>query len=91
MSTNPDTPVSSVNLRWTKPDEGCTVCGSQVTVQLHPHRGRQCPDHITVPPGPFRRDLADDMCDLGRIDAAFAYLRAWLLHQAGLRFAAVTL
>lgn len=70
---------------------GCTGCGSQATVQLHPRHGRLCPDHAvlpTVPDGPFRPDLADDMVQLGRADAAFRYLSAYLSAECDRRFGA---
>jgi hypothetical protein len=66
--------------------EGCTGCGTQATVLLHPHEGRRCPACMTIPPGPFRRDLADDMVEIGRAHGAFAYLTGWLLREAGERF-----
>lgn len=69
-----------VQLTATPTIKGCTApgCDSQRTVQLHPYHGRQCPEHVTLPPGPFRADLAADMVAMGHPSAAFAYLRAWL-------------
>lgn len=66
---------------------GCTGCGEQRTVQLHPHLGRRCPVHATVPPGPFQADFAADMVDAGRADAAFGYLAAYLVRETSERFA----
>lgn len=68
---------------------GCSAsrCGDQRTVQLHPHLGRRCSSHITVPPGPFRSDFAADMVEMGRADASFAYLDAWLTREIRDRFA----
>ena len=79
-----------VFLVGTSPTEGCTApnCGTQDTVLLHPHHGRQCPEHITLPPGSFRRDLADDMFDLGHVRAAWQYLAAYLAREARDRCAA---
>jgi hypothetical protein len=42
----------------------------------------------TLPPGQFRADLATDMVDSGRVNVAFAYLRAWLHVEADRRVAA---
>jgi hypothetical protein len=81
--------VVTVLVETTDTAAGCASCGAQGTVLLHPHHGRQCPDHITPPPGQYRHDLADDMVDLGRADAAFAYLRAWVAREIDARFAAV--
>lgn len=69
---------------------GCTGCGSQKTVVLHPRDGRRCPACMTIPPGRFRQDLADDMVELGRVDAAFAYLGGWLAGQIDRRFELAT-
>lgn len=85
----PPEPPPGVHLTATKPDAGCATCGAPDTVLLHPHLGRQCPDHVTLPPGGFRADLAADMVGLGRVDCAFAYLAAWLVAEADRRFAAV--
>lgn len=68
MLDDPDEPVESpaapgeVKLYPTSPDRGCTGpgCGTQATVVLHPYKGRQCPAHMTLPPGGFRADLAAD-------------------------------
>ena len=87
--TAPDTPISAVHLVAAKPQDGCATCGTQQTVQLHPYRGRQCSDHITLPPGGFRADLAADMVDVGRVDAAWNYLRAWLVAEGVRRFGEV--
>lgn len=78
---------ASVVLTETDPSFGCSRCGSQKTVLLHPHHGRLCSSHITLPPGMFRAGLAADMVDLGRADAAFAYLRAWMAREIDTRFA----
>lgn len=79
-------PTPGVSLVDPDPGEGCADCGTQDTVQLHPHRGRLCPEHITLPPGPFRTDLAEHMVELQRADSAFAYLAAWLQRAADERF-----
>lgn len=76
-----------VMVEATDPARGCTGCGDQRTVQLHPHLGRRCSVHATVPPGPFQADFAADMVDAGRADAAFAYLAAYLNREATERFA----
>lgn len=78
----------AVHLVGTDPRDGCTACGSPATVTLSAFDGRRCSDHATLPPGGFRRDLADDMVAVGRADAAFAYLGAWLAAEADRRFAA---
>lgn len=82
--------MTAVQLTETSPRDGCTGpgCGAQQTVQLHPYDGRRCADHATLPPGPYDRSLADEMCVLGRHDAAFAYLRAWIAREADRRFTA---
>jgi hypothetical protein len=41
---------------------------------------------VTLPPGGYRRGLAEHMVDLGRADAAFAYLTGWMAHEIGARF-----
>lgn len=41
----------------------------------------------SVPSGGFRADFAADMVDMGRPDAAFAYLGAWLARETDARFA----
>lgn len=69
--------------------DGCTTCGSQATVLLHPQEGRQCPTHITLPDGPYRPDLAMDMVAMGRVDAAFTYIRACLDREIDRRFDAL--
>lgn len=76
----------TVMVEASNPADGCTGCGSRATVQLHPYRGRRCPDCMTVPPGPFRADFAADLVEMGRPDAAFAYLAAFLAHETGRRF-----
>lgn len=81
-----------VYLTAAKPEDGCAACHRQETVQLHPYRGRLCPSHAalpTIPPGPYRWDLAVEFVDLGRPDAAFAYLRAFMAAEIDRRFAAV--
>lgn len=80
-------PEPSAVIAATPQVEGCTGCGTQRTVLLHPHHGRQCPDHVTLPDGPFRADLAADMVELGRADRAFTYLRGWLARETDTRFA----
>lgn len=82
----PDSSPGLVQIVATDPGDGCVGCGTQHTVLLHPRHGRQCPDHITLPPGPFRCDLADDMVEMGRPDAALAYLGAWLNVECDRRF-----
>ena len=82
MTTTP----APVMLYLTDTVHGCTSCGSQKTVTLHPHHGRRCSDHATLPTGPYRPDLAADMVEFGRADAAFAYLRAHLRREADVRF-----
>lgn len=69
---------------------GCDAprCHDPHTVMLHPHHGRLCSDHITIPPGAFRADLAADMVALGRIDAAWRYLAGWLEQETTRRFGA---
>jgi hypothetical protein len=75
-----------VLVQATDTENGCTSCGSQKTVTLHPHHGRRCSDHATLPAGPYDRGLALDMVELGRPDAAFTYLAAHLRREADLRF-----
>jgi hypothetical protein len=94
--TTPEPVAPAVLLVAADPKDGCTAvgCGRRSTVQLHPYWDRLCPEHVvlpTVPEGPYRRDLADDMVDLGRAEAAFSYLRAWLAAEVGRRFGAVAL
>jgi hypothetical protein len=81
--------MTPVELRATPPADGCETCGTPYTVQLTSYRGRLCPDHAimpTIPAGPYRRDLALEMVDLGRADCALAYLNAWLARQIDARF-----
>lgn len=75
-----------VELWATETTRGCVGCGSQRTVILCPSRGRLCPSCMTIPAGPFRSDLAADMVELGRIDAAFRYLGGWLARETAARF-----
>lgn len=77
-----------VEIALSKPDAGCTArdCGDPRTVLIDGHRGRRCPDHATLPEGPFRADLAADMVELGRADAAFTYLGVWLAAECDRRF-----
>lgn len=79
--------AAPVLLTETDPKRGCTACGSSSTVQLHPHHGRLCPAHMTLPVGPFRSDLSMDIVDFGRADRAFAYLAGWLARECDVRFA----
>lgn len=79
-------PAIPVMVQETNPDRGCNRCGTQDTVLLHPHHGRQCPQHITLPPGPYRPDLAEHMVELRHADAAWSYLGAYLAREADLRF-----
>lgn len=78
--------AAPIMVQATDTERGCTICRSQATVTLHPHHGRRCPDHATLPPGRYDRGLAADMVELGRPDAAFAYLAAHLHREANLRF-----
>lgn len=81
--------MTAVEIVETPPEEGCSDCGNQQTVQLHPFRGRLCPHHVllpTIPAGPYRHDLGLEMVDLGRPDAALAYLRAWARREVDARF-----
>lgn len=83
----PDTPP--VMLTATRAEEGCTGCGTQATVQLHPYRGRLCPAHAElprIPDGPYRPDFAEHLVDLHRADVAFAYLWTYLTVEAHRRF-----
>ena len=86
-------PLPVVGLQASNPEDGCAAgrCGRRDTVQLHPYRGRLCPAHAqlpTVPPGPYRPDFAAELVELGRADAAFGYLRAFLRVEADRRYAA---
>lgn len=85
--TTPAPAPPAVTIAATGTEFGCTRCGTQKTVQLHPHHGRLCSSHMTLPPGPFRSDLADDIVDFGRADAAFGYLAGWLRREVDRRFA----
>ena len=80
----------AVKLEATPQRYGCTHCGRQQTVQLHPNNGRECPAHVTLPPGSFRSDLAADMVAMGYVSAAFGYLRAWLEAEIGRRFGEIS-
>lgn len=40
----------------------------------------------TLTPDRYRRSIANTLVDLGRPDAAFAYLAGWLAHEIGVRF-----
>jgi hypothetical protein len=83
--------MTAVQIVETDPGEGCADCRARWTVQLHPFRGRLCARHAVLPtvrPGPFDRGLALEMVDLGRPDAALAYLRAWARREIDERFAA---
>lgn len=42
----------------------------------------------TLPPGGYHRGLADDLVEMGRADAAFTYLGAFLAHEIDRRFTA---
>lgn len=81
--------MTAVQLTETSPRDGCTGpgCNSQRTVQLSPVVGRRCPTHATVPPGGIDRGLVDDMLGLGRADAVWAYLGAFLAMETDRRFA----
>lgn len=85
------TRADAVHLVATDTRFGCAGCGDQRTVQLHPRHGRLCSGCVTIPPGPFQRELAADMVDFGRADAAFGYLGAWLHRRIDERFATAAL
>lgn len=83
----------TVDLAATPVERGCMGpgCKNQRTVQLHPYRGRLCPAHVdlpTIPPGPYRRELALEFVDPGHLGAALAYLRAVIARDCDERFSA---
>jgi hypothetical protein len=79
-----------VTLDGTPLRQGCVGCGTQKTVRLHPYRGRECPDCVTLPPGALDLGLVGDMFELGRADAVWRYARSWLAREAAARFGAAS-
>lgn len=68
---------------------GCHESDTETLDSFNGNPGDAVDVHLrvfTLPQGPYDRDLVDEMCSLGRADAASAYARLWFAREIDYRF-----